>query len=137
MPTPAPFGRELVLDVKTGLGEHLLASESLWRALLAKVVAAAGMTAWGPPMLKRLDERDGDAFPGNETPKGLIGWSAVQFIHTSSVVVHACECTGEVYVNLFSCKPFDEVKVVEAVVEALGGSASVVRRVSLSRHASA
>ena len=35
------------------------------------------------------------------------GTSAVQFILTSSIVVHTLDDLGKVFVNLFSCKTFD------------------------------
>ena len=36
------------------------------------------------------------------------GTSAVQFILTSTIVVHTLDLLGAVYVNIFSCKPFDK-----------------------------
>ncbi len=36
------------------------------------------------------------------------GISAVQFILTSNVTIHTLELLGEAYVNIFSCKFFDE-----------------------------
>jgi S-adenosylmethionine/arginine decarboxylase-like enzyme len=35
------------------------------------------------------------------------GTSAVQFILTSNIVIHTLDELGAVYVNIFSCKPFD------------------------------
>jgi S-adenosylmethionine/arginine decarboxylase-like enzyme len=35
------------------------------------------------------------------------GTSAVCFILTSSIVIHTLDLLGAVYVNVFSCKPFD------------------------------
>ena len=40
------------------------------------------------------------------------GTSAVQFILTSSIVIHALEQLKSVYINVFSCKDFDP-KVAE------------------------
>ena len=40
------------------------------------------------------------------------GTSAVCFILTSTIVVHTLDLLGVVYVNIFSCKPYDP-KVVE------------------------
>lgn len=37
----------------------------------------------------------------------LQGVSAVQFIKTSSIVVHTISGYGNVYINIFSCKDFD------------------------------
>lgn len=41
------------------------------------------------------------------------GSSAVQFILTSSIVIHTLDLLGSVYVNIFACKEFDQVKALE------------------------
>lgn len=45
-------------------------------------------------------------------PPHLHGTSAVQFITTSSLVIHTLPKLGVAYVNLFSCKPFDKMKAL-------------------------
>jgi S-adenosylmethionine/arginine decarboxylase-like enzyme len=42
-----------------------------------------------------------------QTDPKLKGTSAVQFIMTSSIVIHCLDLLGTVYLNLFSCKDFD------------------------------
>jgi len=49
------------------------------------------------------------------------GSSAVQFILTSSIVIHALELLEAVYVNIFSCKEFDE-KVAEKITKGWFGA---------------
>ena len=46
----------------------------------------------------------------------LLGTSAVQFITTSNIVIHTLELLKAVYVNIFSCKEFDE-KVAERITK--------------------
>jgi len=41
----------------------------------------------------------------------------LQFIITSSIVIHTLDELGRVYVNVFSCKLFDEAKVREVTYE--------------------
>ncbi len=41
------------------------------------------------------------------------GTSAVQFILTSSIVIHTLDIKGDVYINIFSCKYFDEKIALE------------------------
>lgn len=41
------------------------------------------------------------------------GTSAVQFILTSSIVIHTLDLMEAVYINIFSCKYFDETKALE------------------------
>lgn len=44
------------------------------------------------------------------------GSSAVQFILTSSIVIHTLDLLEAVYVNVFSCKEFDE-KIAEKITK--------------------
>ncbi len=44
------------------------------------------------------------------------GSSAVQFILTSSIVIHTLDLSESVYVNIFSCKSFDE-KAAEKITK--------------------
>lgn len=41
------------------------------------------------------------------------GTSAVQFILTSTIVIHALDLIKAVYVNIFSCKDFDAAEAAE------------------------
>lgn len=45
------------------------------------------------------------------------GTSVVQFILTSTIVLHTLDLLGSVYVNIFSCKAFDVKKAEEFTVE--------------------
>ena len=46
-----------------------------------------------------------------EAPAHLKGVSLVQFIETSTIVVHTLDDLGAVYLDLFSCKDFNTLKV--------------------------
>jgi len=37
------------------------------------------------------------------------GTTAVQFILTSNITIHTLDIFGNVYINIFSCKEFDEI----------------------------
>jgi len=50
-----------------------------------------------------------------EAPDHLKGTSAVQFIRTSSLVIHTLDVTRQVFIDLFSCKTFDHNVVAEYV----------------------
>ena len=43
-----------------------------------------------------------------KAPIHLKGTSAVQFISTSNITIHTLDEMKRVYLNIFSCKPFDE-----------------------------
>ena len=49
----------------------------------------------------------------HQTSPHTKGTSAVQFILTSSIVIHTLELKGDVYINIFSCKYFDEKVALE------------------------
>lgn len=53
---------------------------------------------------------DRDSLKKNAPPH-LKGTSAVQFIMTSSLVIHALDDLKTLYINIFSCDNFDEDKV--------------------------
>ena len=46
------------------------------------------------------------------------GFTAVQIIVTSSIVAHFIDSTGDVYIDVFSCKPFDNATVIKSIEEA-------------------
>src|SRR5712691_2417526 len=48
------------------------------------------------------------------------GTSAVCFILTSSIVIHTLDLLGAVYVNIFSCKPFEREKARKFTVDWFG-----------------
>lgn len=48
------------------------------------------------------------------------GTSAVQFILTSTIVVHTLDLLQAVYINIFSCKPFDRNVAEELTREWFG-----------------
>jgi len=49
------------------------------------------------------------------------GVSGVQFILTSSIVFHSLSMTGELYVNIFSCKDFDGQTAIDFTKEFFEG----------------
>lgn len=48
-----------------------------------------------------------------ETEAHLVGTSVVQFIKTSNITIHTLDLLGKVFINVFSCKEFNEDKVVK------------------------
>ena len=71
--------------------------------------------------------------PEEEQPKEvhLRGTSVVQFIKTSNIVIHTLDLLGNIYINIFSCKPFDPDKAREFTADYFKGKVQhikVVRR---------
>ena len=55
------------------------------------------------------------------------GTSAVQFILTSSIVIHTLDQLGAIYINMFSCKEFDPKLAEKFSVEWFGAGDSTAR----------
>jgi S-adenosylmethionine/arginine decarboxylase-like enzyme len=60
------------------------------------------------------------------------GTSAVQFILTSNITIHTLDILGKVFINIFSCKDFDEQKALRFTEKFFKGNAikyNVIERV--------
>ncbi|GAG26482.1 unnamed protein product, partial [marine sediment metagenome] len=76
--------------------------------------------------MKRCDlhfwDYEGVPVEDRPTEPHLLGTSAVQFISTSNIVIHTLDLLGAVYINIFSCKRFDEKKAEEITKEWFGAN---------------
>ncbi len=64
-------------------------------------------------------------------PAHLKGTSAVQFILTSTIVIHTLDELKQIYINVFSCKDFNTSKVKDYTKKFFSGkivNVTVVRR---------
>lgn len=68
-----------------------------------KLVEEIDMSAYGAPQVVHFGS-------GNKT-----GYTLIQLIETSNICAHFCDDTGDFYLDVFSCKPFD-IETVKAVV---------------------
>lgn len=105
-----PYGFELVMDLH-GCDVGKFNRKSIEGYMVA-VCEAIGMVR------EDLHFWDYEGVPAEERPKEahLLGTSAVQFITTSNIVIHTLDLLKAVYVNIFSCKDFDE-KVAEQLTK--------------------
>ena len=85
------------LDIYGCAPSHISQPKKI-REFIVKLCAHIDMKRYGPPMIKRFGEGD------------LEGYSALQFIHTSSVTMHFDELKNRAFIEIFSCKFFDPVK---------------------------
>ena len=53
------------------------------------------------------------------------GWSAMQFIETSTITVHADEVSGRCFIDVFSCRPFDPDEAAAVAVAHFGGAPTI------------
>ena len=99
----APWGVLAAIDLHDS-DRARLADPDVIRAFVPAVIDAIGMRAHGPLRIDRF----GDGV--------LEGWSAMQFVWTSSITIHADEVSGRCFVDVFSCRSFDpEVAAAIAV----------------------
>jgi S-adenosylmethionine decarboxylase len=107
-----PWGMLAAIDLH-GCEFAPLADPDTIRAFVPAVIDAIGMRAHGPLLLERFGDGDRE------------GWSAMQFIETSSITVHADEVSGRCFVDVFSCKPFDAERAAAVAAEHFGGAATL------------
>jgi S-adenosylmethionine/arginine decarboxylase-like enzyme len=108
----APWGMLAAIDLHDA-DRARLADPDVIRAFVPAVIDAIGMRAHGPLRLDRF----GDG--------ALEGWSAMQFIETSSITIHADEVSGRCFVDVFSCRSFDPEAAAAVAIAHFGGQPSV------------
>ena len=105
-----PYGYELILDLH-GCDASTFNRESL-DEYFEKLCKAIGMVKceryWWDDVGVAGDEK--------QTSPHTKGTSAVQFILTSTIVIHTLDDLKAVYANIFSCKPYDR-EVAEKITK--------------------
>jgi S-adenosylmethionine decarboxylase len=96
-----PYGYELIMDLHS-CDASKFTRKSIEEYMIS-VCAAIDMER------SDLHFWDYEGFSSEELPKEahLLGTSAVQFITTSSIVIHTLDLLKAIYVNIFACKSFD------------------------------
>ena len=110
--TSAPWGMLATIDLHACDARRLADAESI-RRFVPAVIDAIGMRAHGPLMLDRFGDDE------------LEGWSAMQFIETSSITIHADEVWARCFVDIFSCRPFEPGVAAAIAVAHFGGTPTV------------
>jgi S-adenosylmethionine decarboxylase len=103
-----PWGMLAAIDLH-GCCRRRLEDPKSMRLFVASVIEAIGMRAHGPLRLERFGNGE------------LEGWSAMQFIETSSITIHADEFSGRCFVDVFSCRRFDAEIAAAIAVAHFGG----------------
>jgi len=108
------WGQLTILDLPNC--EHDILTDKLRiREFCSGLCSKIGMRPYGPPVIERFGE-------GN-----LRGISATQLIETSSITVHCDEIDNRVFVDIFSCKEFNDVDAWKYCEEYFGSGQPVVR----------
>lgn len=94
------WGLEVILDLYNCQPE-LVRSKNHIKEFPQNLCKIIEMIPYGQTIIKRFGQDD------------LQGYSAFQFIQTSSISIHADEAKNRIFLNVFSCKKFDSLKVME------------------------
>ena len=117
------WGRHLVLDCSAG-DREAVRDGSVIREFCEDLVSSIGMVAYGEPVLEHFATHLHEA----------AGYSLVQLIETSAVTGHFCDLSGDIYLDVFSCKDFDPEVAIEVVRQYFRPES--VHRTDLFRNAS-
>jgi S-adenosylmethionine/arginine decarboxylase-like enzyme len=90
------WGQHLILDLAK-CPRNLLVNEYHLRCWVKELVAAIDMVSYGEPQLEHFAAHSFEA----------AGYTLLQLIETSNICAHFAENLGQVYIDIFSCKSFD------------------------------
>ncbi len=96
------WGYHLVLDCYNA-DKELITSKNNIEAFAKALVKKINMKAYGEPQVIHFGEGDKQ------------GYTLVQLIETSNIVAHFCDDSGNFYLDVFSCKPYENALVVKTV----------------------
>ena len=98
------WGYHLLLDCTAGDAQLISSKENVYK-FVKELVVAIDMVAFGEPWIERFATHD----------LSKAGISFCQMIETSNITGHFVESNGNFYIDVFSCKPFDNDTVIETV----------------------
>ena len=106
-----PYGKELILDLSNcNVGTFTRESIGNYFDKLCELIdmQAEDRYFW-----------DDEGLPPElcQTNPKTCGVSAVQFILTSTIVIHSLTKLGKVFINIFSCKDFDVEKARDFTID--------------------
>ncbi|MEX1997615.1 MAG: S-adenosylmethionine decarboxylase [Candidatus Andersenbacteria bacterium] len=108
MHSPTHYGIELVINA-SGCDPSLMTREKL-AVFIEQLCERIDMK-------RALEPYFWDEINGGSTPEPhLKGVSVFQFIETSNIAIHALTMLEVIFLNIFSCKPFEQ-KAVEKFVK--------------------
>jgi len=99
------WGYHLVLDVRSCELSKVQNPEHI-SSFIKDLVKKIDMIAYGEPQLIHF---------ADHTEKA--GWTVIQLIETSSIVGHFLDASGDLYLDVFSCKNFEQSTVRELIKE--------------------
>lgn len=100
------WGYHCMLDCLGAAKEKITDKDNIY-AFTKALVKNIDMVAHGEPVIEYFAEHDATK----------AGFTMMQMISTSSITAHFVDLNGSIYLDVFSCKPFNIADVVETVRE--------------------
>ena len=100
------WGYHLLLDC-SGSPRELVRNRLHLYNFVKQLVKDIDMKAYGEPVLEHFATHDPDK----------AGYSLVQLIETSNITGHFVDKNGSIYLDVFSCKPFNTEVAINTVKE--------------------
>lgn len=91
-----PWGKSISINL-FGCKLEFISNPEIIKEFISQLIKVIDMKAHGPVYIERFGEGK------------LEGYSAMQFIETSSITVHCDEPDQRCFVDIFSCKDFDSL----------------------------
>ena len=110
------YGKELILDI------HECDPSTFTRASIRKFCTRLCNLIDMETEDLHFWDYDGDPEAYEEAPDHLKGISCVQFIKTSSIVIHTLDVLEKIFINIFSCKNFNDYEVKKFALEWFKGT---------------
>ena len=114
------WGYHLILDC-AGCDHNAITSYDAIYSFTKQLVNDIDMIAYGEPQIVNFGSGD------------KAGYTLVQLIETSNICAHFCDETRTMYLDVFSCKQYDNDIVVGLVTKYFG--ATSIRKTYLTRQA--
>ncbi len=120
------YGKELIIDMHDCNSSQFTRKSirNYFKQLCKIIDMERGKLCWWDDLYTPEEEK--------ETEDHLVGTSAVQFIKTSNITIHTLDILQRVYLNIFSCKSFDEDVAIDFSKEWFEGriiNKQVIRRI--------
>ena len=93
-----------------GCNHEYITDPEFIRDFVLDLVEYIDMEPYGEPIIHRFGEGD------------LVGYSAMQFIHTSSITMHFSEIDDRTFIDIFRCKGYEPVEAAQFCEDYLDGS---------------
>ena len=101
--TDNPFGKHFIIDADDCLGE--LKERKHIQEFIDVLVSKLDMKKKGETVFEYFEDND------YNRERDIVGWSVVQIISLSSIVIHINEISRTLYLDVFTCGNLDELMV--------------------------